>query len=343
MQRIRFGRTGLEVSRIGFGALQIATKYDYAHAERLLSAALDAGINFIDTARGYQDSEERIGRAISHRRDEFVIATKSGGGTRKDFWEALEESLRRLKTDHVDVYQFHGADSSSRNFIYEGETTIECMREAREQGKIRFIGFSSHSLEGSLDLMATGDFDVVQYPISYVGSEATERGLVEEAERLDLGLLGMKPFGGGRLGHARYCLGYVFRFPWVVPVIGFETMDELTEAVALAESGVELTAGDLAEMARIKAELGERFCRGCNYCHPCPQGIPVLEVMFFDVFRKQFGEDWVAREAYRETIGTVAKCEECRTCVSRCPFDLEVPVIMRGIVDRYQQMMRSRE
>jgi len=343
MQRVRFGRTGLEVSRIGFGALQIATKYDHAHAGRLLNAALDAGISIIDTARGYQDSEERIGKAISHRRDEFVIATKSGGGTRKEFWEALEESLRRLKTDHVDVYQFHGADSSSRGFIYEGETTIECMREAQEQGKIRFIGFSSHSLEGSLDLMATGDFDVVQYPISYVGSEATERDLVEEARRLDVGLLGMKPFGGGRLGHARYCLGYVFRFPWVVPVIGFETLDELAEAVALAESGVDLTAEDLAEMERIKRDLGERFCRGCNYCHPCPQGIPVLEVMFFDVFHKQFGEDWVAREAYRETIGAVAKCEECGSCVSRCPFDLEVPVIMRDIVDRYQQMMRNRE
>jgi predicted aldo/keto reductase-like oxidoreductase len=343
MQRVRFGRTGLEVSRIGFGALQISTKYDHAHAGRLLNAALDAGISIIDTARGYQDSEERIGKAISHRRDEFVIATKSGGGTRKEFWEALEESLRRLKTDHVDVYQFHGADSSSRGFIYEGETTIECMREAQEQGKIRFIGFSSHSLEGSLDLMATGDFDVVQYPISYVGSEATERGLVEEARRLDVGLLGMKPFGGGRLGHARYCLGYVFRFPWVVPVIGFETLDELAEAVALAESGVDLTAEDLAEMERIKRDLGERFCRGCNYCHPCPQGIPVLEVMFFDVFHKQFGEDWVAREAYRETIGAVAKCEECGSCVSRCPFDLEVPVIMRDIVDRYQQMMRNRE
>jgi predicted aldo/keto reductase-like oxidoreductase len=191
--------------------------------------------------------------------------------------------------------------------------------------------------------MATGDFDVVQYPISYVGSEATERGLVEEARRLDVGLLGMKPFGGGRLGHARYCLGYVFRFPWVVPVIGFETLDELAEAVALAESGVDLTAEDLAEMERIKRDLGERFCRGCNYCHPCPQGIPVLEVMFFDVFHKQFGEDWVAREAYRETIGAVAKCEECGSCVSRCPFDLEVPVIMRDIVDRYQQMMRNRE
>jgi predicted aldo/keto reductase-like oxidoreductase len=343
MQRIRFGRTGLDVSRIGFGALQIATKYDYPHAERLLHAALDAGINIIDTARGYQDSEERIGRAISRRRDEFIIATKSGGGTRKSFWEALEESLRRLQTDHVDIYQFHGADSSSRSFIYEGETTMECMREAQAQGKVRFIGFSSHSLEGSLDLMATGHFDVIQYPISYVGAEAAERGLVEQAQRLDLGLLGMKPFGGGRLGHARYCLGYVFRFPWVVPVIGLETIEELKEAVALAEAGVELRAQDLVEMDRIKAELGERFCRGCNYCHPCPRGIPVLEVMFFDVYRRQFGNDWVLRDEYRQTIETVAKCEECGTCVGRCPFSLNVPTVMRDIVDRYQKMVQSRE
>ncbi len=342
MNTTRLGRTGLEVSRIGFGALQIAAKYSYEHAEKLLKAALDSGINIIDTARGYSDSEERIGKAISKRRDEFFIATKSGGGTRDGFWEALEDSLRRLKTDHVDIYQFHGADKGARDYIYGGETTIECMREARDQGKIRFIGFSSHSLEDSLDLMRTGDFDVVQYPISYVGDEAAEQGLVAEAERLDLGLLGMKPFGGGRLGHARYCLGYVFRFPWVVPVIGFETEEELREALGLAEKGVELTEADVAEMERIKAELGERFCRGCNYCHPCPQGVPVLEVMFFDVFRKQLGNDFVARDEYRETIAAVAKCEECETCVNRCPFDLEIPAIMREIVGRYEEMMAAR-
>ncbi len=342
MRSTRLGRTGLHTSRIGFGVLQIAAKYSYEHAEKLLNAALDAGINIIDTARGYSDSEERIGRAISKRRDEFYIATKSGGRTRDSFWEALEDSLRRLKTDHVDIYQFHGADKGARDYIYGGETTIECMREARDQGKIRFIGFSSHSLDGSLDLVRAGDFDMIQYPISYVGDEAAEKGLVAEAQRLDVGFLGMKPFGGGRLGHARYCLGYVFRFPWVVPVIGFETEEELREAVELAETGVELTKADLDEMARIKTELGERFCRGCNYCHPCPQGVPVLEVMFFDVFRKQLGDDFVAGADYRKTIAAVAKCEECQTCVGRCPFDLDIPTIMREIVGRYEEMMEAR-
>ncbi len=342
MERTRLGRTGLEVSRIGFGALQIAAKYSYQHAEKLLNLALDAGINVIDTARGYSDSEERIGKALSKRREEFYIATKSGGGTRASFWEALADSLRRLKTDYVDIYQFHGADKGARDYIYNGETTSECMQEARDQGKIRFIGFSSHSLDDSLDLMRTGDFDVVQYPISYVGDEAAEQGLVAEAERLDVGFLGMKPFGGGRLGHARYCLGYVFRFPWVVPVIGFETPEELREVVELAETGVELTEAELAGMEQIKAELGERFCRGCNYCHPCPQGVPVLEVMFFDVFRKQSGDDFVTSDGYRQTIAAVAKCEECRTCVDRCPFGLEIPAIMREIVSRYREMMESR-
>jgi predicted aldo/keto reductase-like oxidoreductase len=342
MQHTRLGRTGLEVSRIGFGALQIATKYDYGHAERLLNLALDLGINILDTARGYQDSEERIGRAISHRREEFFIATKAGGDTRKRFWEALEESLRRLRTDYVDIYQFHGADKGSEEYIFGGETTIECMREAREQGKIRFIGFSSHSLEVSFSHARSGAFDVAQYPVSYVGDEAMERGLVEEAERLDIGFLGMKPFGGGRLGRARYCLGYVFQFPSVVPVIGFETEAELREAAELTQTGVELTEADREEMARIKAELGERFCRGCNYCHPCPQGVPVLSVMFFDVYRKQSGDAWVMTEEYREKIEAVSRCEECRQCVERCPFSLDIPVIMREIVERYEEMTAAR-
>ncbi|UCC67637.1 MAG: aldo/keto reductase [Armatimonadota bacterium] len=343
MKQMRLGRTGLEVSRIGFGALQIATKYDYAHAQRLLNLALDLGINMLDTARGYQDSEERIGRAISHRRDDFFIATKSGGRTRKDFWESLDESLRRLRTDHVDIYQFHGAETGSEKYIFEGESTIECMREARDQGKIRFIGFSSHSLDGTLSHARSGHFDVLLYPVSYVGNEAAERGLVQEAERLDVGFLGMKPFGGGRLGEARYCLGYVLQFPSMAPVIGFETEAELREVVNLVETGVELTDADRREMAKIKSQLGEKFCRGCGYCQPCPQGVPVLSVMFYDVYHKQFGDDWIARDEYRKEIELVDRCEECRQCVERCPFDLDIPVVMREIVARYRELMRARE
>lgn len=343
MEKIRFGRTNLRVSRIGLGVLQTAVKYDYDHTERLLNAALDAGINVIDTAHGYRNSEERIGRAISHRREEFIVATKSGGQTRKGFWESLEESLRRLRTDYVDIYQFHGADKGSEEYIFQGETTIECMREAQEQGKIRFIGFSSHSLETTVTHARSGAFDMLQYPISYVGDEAAAGGLVEEAERLDVGFLGMKPFGGGRLGKARYCLGYVFQFPTVAPAVGFETEAELREAVELAETGVQLTDADRREMAGIKRELGEEFCRGCGYCQPCPQGIPVLSVMFFEVYRKQFGDDFVAREEYGRDIESVARCEECRQCVERCPFDLEIPTIMQGIVARYRDMMQRRE
>ncbi|NIR00862.1 MAG: aldo/keto reductase, partial [Gemmatimonadales bacterium] len=231
MDRTRLGRTDLEVSRIGFGALQIATKMDYHAAAGLLNTALDSGINILDTARGYQDSEERIGRALSHRRDEFILVTKSGGQTRKGFWEALDDSLRRLRTDFIDAYLFHGAEKGSDEYIFQGETTIECMREAREQGKIRFTGFSSHALEATLDHARSGEFDVLMYPISYVGDEAVERGLVEEVTRLDVGLLGMKPFGGGRLGQARHCLGYVLQFPSVVPMIGFESEAEVREAV----------------------------------------------------------------------------------------------------------------
>lgn len=343
MDRTRLGRTGLEVSRIGFGALQIATKLDYLDAERLLNAALDAGIDVFDTARGYQDSEERMGRAVSHRRDEFVLVTKSGGQTREGFREALDDSLRRLRTDHIDIYLFHGAETGSEEYIFRGETTIECMRKARDQGKIRFIGFSAHSYEGTLGHARSGAFDALMYPVSYVGDEAVERGLVDEVAKADVGFLGMKPFGGGRLGQARYCLGYVFQFPTVVPMIGFESEAELKEAVQLAEAGVELGEVDWQEMAAIRADLGQTFCRGCNYCQGCPQDVPVLSVMFFDVYRKQSGDAWVATEEYRQNIDAVSRCAECRQCVEKCPFDLDIPVIMQDIVARYNDMMEAQQ
>jgi predicted aldo/keto reductase-like oxidoreductase len=339
MDLTRLGRTELQVSRIGFGALQIATKMEYQEAARLLNAALDSGINILDTARGYQDSEERIGRALSRRREEFALVTKSGGQTRRAFWEALEDSLRRLRTECIDVYLFHGAEKGSEEYVFRGEATIECMREARDQGKVRFIGFSSHSLDATLDHARSGAFDVLMYPISYVGDEAVERGVVGEAGQADVGFLGMKPFGGGRLGHARHCLGYVFQFPTVVPMIGFETEAELREAVQLAEHGVELTDADRKEMAAIKADLGPTFCRGCDYCHGCPQEIPVLSVMFFDVYRKQSGDAWVTTDEYRQNIEAVSRCAECRQCVERCPFGLDIPVIMRDIVARYNELI----
>lgn len=343
MKRVRLGRTGLEVSPIGFGGLQIASRMEYPAAEKLLNAALDAGINILDTARNYQDSEARIGRAISHRREEFHIATKGVNQRAEDFWRSLEDSLRDLQTDYIDIYQFHGAGIERSDFIFEGERVMECMLKAKEQGKIRFIGFSSHSPDATLELIRTGAFDIVQYPISYVGSEAAERGLVDEAARLDVGFLGMKPFGGGRLGSARYCLGYVFQFPTVVPLIGFESEAEMREAVSLTESGIELTPEDEAEMARIKAELGQKFCRGCCYCQPCPEGVKIWPVMFLDVFRRQFGEEWLAGPHYRADIASVRKCIECGLCAGRCPFGLEIPKILKEQVQKYEKMMEARE
>jgi aryl-alcohol dehydrogenase-like predicted oxidoreductase len=225
-------------------------------AIRLVHHALDLGVNFFDTARGYGISEERFGKAfteVAERRDSIVIATK-GGGDKAGTQRSIEESLRQLQIEAIDVWQFHGVNTfASLDSILGPGGGMEGARQALQAGKIRHIGFSSHSLKVALKGVASGQFETVQFPFNFISNEAADV-LVPLAQEHDLGFIAMKPFAGGMIRSANQAIKYLMQFDSAVPDPGIETVDEITEIVGIVDGGSwELTPQEQSEIAEIRA------------------------------------------------------------------------------------------
>jgi hypothetical protein len=324
MQKMTLGKTGLQVTKLGLGSVQLA-KISTEEAVRVVHTGLDLGITFIETARSYWDAEEKIGKAIKGRRDKIVLATKAQTKDASQTIEKIEESLKVLGIDYIDLYQYHSCDTrQSYEDITKPGGVLEGMLKAKEQGKIRTIGFSSHQIELALEMMDADIFASVQLPISFMNVENHEKGLFEKAEQKDVGLIAMKPFGGGRLGNARLCMGYVLSIKNVVAAVGVETPEQVKELVQLTENPPALEDTDRAEMERIRNEVGTRFCRACNYCQPCPENIQINQVLCLPIFAKQFSTDKLMTKERIETVRHAGDCTECRQCEQRCPFNLEI-------------------
>ena len=324
IQKLRLGRTGLVVSKLGLGGIQL-TKISTDQAIQVITTGLNLGVTFLETARGYGDSEEKIGKAIKGRRDKVVIATKAGAKSAKEIQQRIEESLKALDTDYVDLYQYHGCDTKE---AYENITktgsVLEGMLKSKEQGKIKAVGFSSHQLELALEIIDDDVFDSAQLPISFMNVENHQKGLFEKAKQRDIGLIAMKPFGGGRLSNAKLCMAYQLSLDNVAATVGVETCQQVRELVELTENPPVLTESDRDEMERIRKELGTRFCRACNYCQPCPQDIKIYQVLWLPVYINQLTIDKVLTKETIELVRYAANCNECRECEKRCPFDLKI-------------------
>ena len=324
MQTLRLGKTELTVTRLALGGVQLARMSTH-EAERVVQTALDLGVNFLETARGYWDSEEKMGRAIKGRRDRIILASKASAPTADEMAEKIDASLTALGTDYIDLYQYHGCD---RPEAYESMQApggaLEALLRAKEQGKIRAIGLTSHQPGLALEMMDNDVFTSVQLPISFMNTENHERRLFEVAAARDIGLIAMKPFGGGRLGNARLCMGYVLSLPNVVAAVGVDCVDHVRELVALAEDPPVLGEADRREMARISDEVGTQFCRACNYCQPCPEDIKIFQTLWLPVYLAQMGPERVLTPERIEQVRHSAACTECRECEQRCPFGLEI-------------------
>ncbi|MCL2159939.1 MAG: aldo/keto reductase, partial [Oscillospiraceae bacterium] len=229
MEKVRFGKTELMVSKIAFGGIPIQ-RLNTAEAAKVVRGAIDLGVNFIDTANGYSDSEEKIGLAIKGvPRDSLVIASKSGARDKKTFLDHVDLSLKRLGTNYIDIYQLHGVSSKQTYDSAFGEGgAYEGLMEAVRAGKVRFPAFSSHNIPLSIEIMREGKFAAVQLPFNYIDDEAAKEA-IPLAKELDMGFIAMKPFGGGLLGDARLSIGYLSQFEGIVPDPGIEKLSEIEE------------------------------------------------------------------------------------------------------------------
>jgi hypothetical protein len=298
------------------------TRPTEAEAIELIRHALDLGVNLIDTAHGYGGgmSEERIGKAIAGRRDRVIVATKGGNP------EHVDVSLKRLNTDYIDLWQFHGINYFDRlERVVAPGGPLEKVQELLQAGKIRHIGFSSHSLKVALEAVASGHFETVQFPLNFVSDEAAAE-LVDLAREHDVGFIAMKPFAGGRIQDANLAIKYLLQFDSVVPDPGIEKVEEIEEIVSIVEGGDwELTDQERQEMADIRAQVGTRFCRQCGYCMPCPQGVHIPGVMYLHILWELWPPDWYFDWGYvRNAVESAQNCAQCGECELKCPYQLPI-------------------
>jgi len=323
VKSMRLGKTELEVSRIGFGGIPIQRLAE-DEAVAVVRRCLDLGVTFLDTANAYTTSEARIGRAIAGRREQVVIATKTGARDKATAKEHLELSLTHLNTDYIDLWQFHNVSSfEAYEQVLGPGGAMEAAQEALQAGKIRHVGITSHSMDVALKAVPSGHFETIQFPFNFVTCEPAGE-LVPLAREHDLGFIAMKPFAGGMLDDANLAIKYLLQFDGVVPDPGIQRVEEIEEIVDVVHGAWELAGEEREEIKRIRAEVGTRFCRRCGYCQPCPQDVHIPLLMNLVSFWKRFPPAGFTAGWIAEAVESGRNCVECGECEEKCPYHLPI-------------------
>ena len=267
MNMVRLGKTEIQVSKNGFGALPIQ-RITKAEAVYLLQKAFYHGINYFDTARAYSDSEEKLGAAFPYVREKLIISTKTAAQDAKGFWADLEESLRKLGTDYIDIYQFHNPAFCPKPGDESG--LYDAALKAKEEGKIRHIGITNHRLAVAKEAIASGLYETLQFPFSYLASKE-EFQLVETCKEADMGFIAMKALSGGLIHNSASAYAFMNQpqFAHVAPIWGIQKEKELDEFLAHAACPPVLDEDLKGQIQKDIQQLSGDFCRGCGYCMPC--------------------------------------------------------------------------
>jgi predicted aldo/keto reductase-like oxidoreductase len=319
----RLGKTGVSVSLIGFGGIPIM-RVGTAEAVRVIEEALAAGINIIDTARGYGDSEKKIGAALRALKAQVFLASKSPTRDREGLLKDFEKSASDLGVTTIDLYQAHCVNTMEDfGRLMGAGGGYEALRSLRSEGRIRHIGITSHSCEILKAAVASGKFETVQVLYSFIEDGAAEE-VIPMARGAGLGILAMKPFGGGCIEAYDIALRFVLSDPDVIALPGMASVEEVRKNVAAAQGPSGLNEDEIEQMARIKGELGTRYCRRCDYCQPCANEIPIALALHIPSIRRRVGDAMMRTDAYRKLGEKIEACDRCGACEERCPFGLPV-------------------
>lgn len=334
METVRLGRTGLCVTKNGFGALPIQ-RVDMTEACRILRKAYDCGINYFDTAHVYSDSEEKLGMALHDVRENVIISTKAMTTTVEGFWQQLQTSLTRLRTDYVDIYQFHNPAFCPKP--NDGTGLYEAMLEAKDKGMIRHIGITNHRLIVAEEVVISGFYETLQFPFSYLAND-TEEALVRLCEEHDVGFICMKALAGGLITHSDVAYAYLTQYP-VAPIWGIQTERELDEFLAFHDTPPALTAERRAFIEKERAELVGDFCRGCGYCMPCPVGIEINTCARMSLLLRRSPAAGHLSEKGQTMMKQIDECLQCGQCKARCPYGLDTPTLLRKNYEDYKTFL----
>jgi len=338
MKYLELGQTGLTVSEVGFGCIPII-RLSSKEAIDVLSYGFDRGINFFDTANAYRDSEQKIGMALRGHRHEIVLATKTG--KRDAAWAALhiENSLRMLQTEYIDLYQFHQVSKKEDwEAIIAPGGAMESVLKAKEQGKIRNIGITSHSYSMSLEYIKTGLFATIMFPFSFIEEKAAGE-MLDLSQEKKMGFLAMKPFGGGVIDNAALAFKYLRQYPEAIPIPGFDCREYIDEVLTMYEQPNMITEEDKASMEKYRQDLGSGFCRRCEYCQPCPNGVMITAAMAYPHVAKRMSPA-VSVEFSKNAMDSVPKCINCGECIKRCPYELPIPELLNRNYEMYNEHLK---
>ena len=327
------GKTGLKISRMGFGGIPIQ-RIDAQGTKALMNRLLEAGVNFIDTARGYTVSEEYLGFALEGIRDKFVLATKSMATTKEAMVADIDRSLQNLRTDYIDLYQIHNPSPAAYETILASGGALEALLEAKEAGKIGHIGLTTHSLELLEKAMEEPWVETLMFPYNIVETQATQ--LMARCAEKNIGFIDMKPLAGGAIEDATLALRFVAADPNVTVIIpGMADPKELEQNLAAVEDTAPLTSQEQEKIQAIRNQLGTQFCRRCNYCAPCTAGIPISAVFLFEGYLSRYGLAEWAKGRYEALAAHASDCLDCGACEPRCPYGLPIRQMLKTAAQRF--------
>lgn len=323
MEYITLGKTGLRVSRMGFGGIPIQ-KVDASVTHALMERLAQRGVNYIDTARGYTVSEQFLGEALEGGlREKFVIATKSMARTKEAMARDIDISLKNLRTDYIDLYQIHNPSMAELEQVLAPGGALEALMEAKAAGKIRHLGLTAHMAAVFERALELDWVETVMFPYNIVETQGEE--LMAKCREKNVGFICMKPMAGGALEDARLALRFIRQNENVSVVIpGMYDIREIDENLAAVEDTSALTEDELQKIDTVRRELGTQFCRRCNYCQPCTAGISISGIFVLEGYLQRYGlGDW-AQKRYDALNKKAGDCVGCGACEKRCPYQLPI-------------------
>lgn len=330
MKYVQLGNTGMNVSVISFGGIPIQRK-DMDNTAKVVDILEAAGVNFIDTAKAYSVSEAYLGNALKGRRDKFFLASKSMSRDYEGMKKDIEDSLAKLQTDHMDLYQCHNVPVKDFEKIFSENGAYKALLEAKAEGRVRHIGFTCHHVE-DMDCVIENyadKFETVMFPFNIVEDQGTEQ--LKRLKGLGYGTIAMKPFAGGNLDDPDLALRYIIGSGVMdIALAGMADPEESRQDVDVANNLVPLTDEEKAKCDAIRRELGTQFCRRCGYCMPCTMGIIIPNAFLYRNYVLRYNMfDWAAQR-YKDTMPvTASACVECGICETRCPYGLPIRDMMK--------------
>ncbi|MBR6152313.1 MAG: aldo/keto reductase [Lachnospiraceae bacterium] len=339
MDIVRLGNTGIEVPKNAFGALPVQ-RVTLEEAVMLLRKAYDGGMRFFDTARFYTDSEVKLGAAFEGMREKVYIATKTGATTVEQFWKDLQTSLQNLRTDYVDLYQFHNPSFCPKPG--DGTGLYEAMLEAKAKGMVRHIGITNHRLNIAMEAIQSGLYETLQFPFCYLSTEK-DLELVDACKKAGMGFIAMKALSGGLITNAKAAYAYLAQFDNVLPIWGIQRERELDEFLAFMTNPPVMDEEIKTIIEKDRGELLGEFCRGCGYCMPCPVGIEINNCARMSLMlRRAPSKAWLT-ESWQEKMKLIEKCLHCGRCKEKCPYGLDTPTLLKKNYQDYKEILAGKE